>query len=101
MSTCKDCLHYEVCECEDILIRVPEWVNKVEDYCGCFKPQADYVEVRCGEWIKTEEPLGWQDVDCVECSVCHESWVVDEDYDFLEDWNFCPNCGAKMKGGAE
>ena len=50
MSTCKDCLHYEVCECEDCLIRAPEWVNKVEDFCGCFKPKADYVEVvRCGE----------------------------------------------------
>ncbi|MEE1139573.1 MAG: hypothetical protein U0M02_13940 [Acutalibacteraceae bacterium] len=51
MSTCKDCLHYEVCECEDCLIRVPEWVNKVEDFCGFFKPKADYVEV----------------VPCVEC----------------------------------
>lgn len=45
MSTCKDCLHYEVCECEDCLIRVPEWVNKVEAFCGCFKNKADYVEV--------------------------------------------------------
>lgn len=27
-------------------------------------------------WIETQEPLGWCDVDCAECSVC-------------------PNCGAK------
>ena len=31
-----------------------------------------------------------------ECSNCH----YDDIYD-LDDMNFCPNCGAKMKGGAE
>jgi hypothetical protein len=53
-----------------------------------------------GEWKKTEEPLGWQDVDCVECSVCHETWILDEDFDFefcKEMWKYCPNCGVKMK----
>ncbi len=51
-----------------------------------------------GVWLKTQEPLGWHDVDCVECSACHDSWVVDEDYgyDFLDFWHYCPNCGAKM-----
>lgn len=57
------------------------------------------VEVKHGEWLQTKEPLGWKDVDCVECSVCHDSWVLDEDYD-IEDyrmyWSFCPNCGARM-----
>lgn len=64
-------------------------------------PTADVVPVVYGEWLKTEEPLGWHDVDCVECSVCHESWIVDEDYgyDFLDFWHYCPNCGAHMKDG--
>lgn len=59
--------------------------------------------VRHGRWVKTEEPLGWQEVDCVECSVCHESWIANEDYgfDFLDFWKCCPNCGAKMDGGAD
>ena len=55
-----------------------------------------------GEWKKIKEPLGWQDVDCVECSVCHETWILDEDFDFdfcKEVWHYCPNCGAKMYGG--
>ena len=67
-------------------------------------PAADVVEVRHGEWKQTTEPLGAHDVDCVECSVCGESWVLDEDFDFdvVHDyWNYCPNCGAKMDGGKE
>ena len=60
----------------------------------------EYKPVRHGKWLKTQEPLGWNEVDCVECSACHESWVVDEDYgyDFLDFWFYCPNCGARMDG---
>ena len=52
-----------------------------------------------GEWKQTKEPLGWKDVDCVECSACHESWMCDEDFDFeccKEFWKYCPHCGAVM-----
>ena len=58
------------------------------------------VEVVHGRWMKTKEPLGWQEVDVVECSICHESWLGDEDdsFDYLEHWHYCPNCGAKMDG---
>ena len=65
-------------------------------------PAADVVEVRHGEWVETQEPLGWCDVDCAECSVCHESWIIDEDSsidDYECMWHYCPNCGAKMDGG--
>ena len=61
----------------------------------------DAVEVAHGRWLKTREPLGWQDVDCVECSQCRESWIFDEE-DCFEDmwlWKYCPNCGAKMVEG--
>lgn len=62
-------------------------------------PAADVVEVRHGEWLETQEPLGWRDVDCIECSVCHESWIMNEDSsidDYECMWHHCPNCGAKM-----
>lgn len=65
-------------------------------------PAADVVEVKHGEWRQTTEPCGAWDVDCVECSLCGESWITDEDFDFdfVKDfWNYCPNCGAKMDGG--
>jgi hypothetical protein len=64
-------------------------------------PTAEVVEVRHGEWLHTEEPLGWRDVDCIECSSCHESWIMDDDLcldDYKDGWKYCPNCGAKMDG---
>lgn len=66
-------------------------------------PAADVAPVRHGRWLHTEEPLGWKDVDCMECSACHDSWIIEEDYCFddMPLWNYCPNCGAKMDEGAD
>ena len=67
-------------------------------------PAADVVEVRHGELLQTEEPLGWRDVGCIECSSCHESWIMCDDLeidDYKNGWKYCPNCpncGAKMDG---
>lgn len=65
-------------------------------------PAVDVQEIKHGKWIETQEPLGWCDVDCAECSVCHESWIIDEDSsidDYECMWHYCPNCGAKMEKG--
>ena len=67
-------------------------------------PTADVVKVLHGKWLETQEPLGWRDVDCIECSVCHESWIMDEDSsidDYECMWHYCPNCGAKMDGATD
>lgn len=72
--------------------------------CINATPTADVANVKHGEWMETQEPLGWRDVDCIECSVCHESWIMNEDSsidDYECMWHHCPNCGAKMKGGEE
>ena len=63
-------------------------------------PTIEAAPIRHGRWIKTEEPLGWADVLCGECSNCHESYIVDEDssFDDFAMWSYCPNCGAKMDG---
>lgn len=63
-------------------------------------PGADVAPVVHGHWLKTEEPLGWHEVECIECSACHENWIADEDYglDFADFWKYCPNCGARMDG---
>ena len=49
-------------------------------------PTADVQEVKHGRWTEDEEGY-------YHCSVCKE----------LLDWNYkhCPNCGARMDGGAE
>ena len=64
-------------------------------------PKVEAVPVVRGEWISL--------TDCanagVYCSVCHKK-VWKEDYAWCNRKNklrsnYCPNCGAKMDGGAE
>ncbi len=108
MARCKDCIHYDLCQYnayqeahyfgkdKEIYITINN--NSV---CKFFKNEVDVVEVKHGYWEQTEEPLGVRDVACVECSVCGESWIIDEDLSFEEQtqgWNYCLNCGAKMDG---
>ena len=47
-----------------------------------------------GEWIPQMQELGY--CDTLECSLCR--FVIDVSQG---DYKYCPNCGAKMKGGAE
>ena len=50
---------------------------------------ADVAPVVHGRWIMHDDEFG---LTC-ECSACH--------METMGDGNYCPNCGAKMDGGAE
>ena len=54
--------------------------DEKECICSEFKNKADFVEVKHGEWIG------------LECSVCGHFAT------YAKDYNYCPHCGAKMKG---
>lgn len=60
-------------------------------------PPADVAPVVHGRWID-----GAEDFTCgnhnAECSICrcYVSWDGCD-----EDFNYCPNCGAKMDGGED
>lgn len=57
------------------------------------QPAADVEPVRHGRWE-------WDLLDIYRCSVCGEKSKVKE---VMNEpvWDYCPNCGAKMDGGAE
>lgn len=59
-------------------------------------PTADVVEVRHGHWITQEEAEQLDRYDLAyTCSFCgHCDWDCTES----ENFNYCPNCGAKMDG---
>jgi len=58
-------------------------------------PAADVEEVQHGRW-EPDEFWRNHDVDYCVCSACQKYWIHNGDqYDF----NYCPNCGAKMDGG--
>ena len=58
-------------------------------------PAADVAPVRHGRW---EKPSG-----LYSCSECGMTCPYDVQADVIEYWacNYCPNCGAKMDGGAD
>ncbi|MBQ8388806.1 MAG: hypothetical protein IJX46_07770 [Clostridia bacterium] len=53
--------------------------------------KAGYRKQRYGEWKLGESGYIYF------CSCCGHTVLAREE----EDWNFCPHCGAKMKGGEE
>ena len=57
-------------------------------------PAVDAVEVRHGHWVTEEEAIEKGDYSLRDtCSVCgHCDWDCTES----ENFNYCPNCGAKM-----
>ena len=48
-----------------------------------------------GEWIEKE---GYDGDVYYDCSVCGESWTTIEGTPWDNGMNFCPNCGADMRG---
>ena len=70
MNICDNCIHKKVCE----------WIPNFDTEC------TDYLtEIPHGNWLPTHD-------ECAEfkCSVCNNP-------NFWKD-NFCPNCGADMRG---
>jgi len=51
-----------------------------------------------GEWIEEFNGNGWNDFWDYTCSHCGKKYIR---ADYLYHANYCPNCGARMKGGAE
>ena len=58
-------------------------------------PAADVAPVRRGRWEKQS--------GLYSCSECGTTCPYDVQADVIEYWacNYCPNCGAKMDGGAD
>lgn len=57
-----------------------------------------YEERPQGEWIMQE---GYDGDEYYECSICKDAFTLMYGTPKDNNYNFCPNCGAKMKGGAE
>ncbi len=73
---CDSCIHNEVC------YSVAECLNYIPGFtCDDYEPQRPQ-----GEWIDHQGLFS-------ECDQCHCNVIL--------GYNFCPNCGAKMRGEAK
>ena len=63
------------------------------DFCGWLDdmPTADVREVKHGKWKINADDL-FPVESTMECSVCHHEQPLN-----IDD-NYCPNCGAEMRG---
>ena len=74
------------------------WVDDMLDEVECFHP-SDAAPVVHGRWICIRK--GYEEY---ECSVCHGMDSNCSDYyadHVVTEQEYCPNCGAKMDGGAD
>ena len=75
--------------CENYCRCSNEYCDK--ESCSIWKvPAADVAPVRHGQW------RCHGDCGVTECSVC--GWSIEE---YVGDYAYCPNCGAKMDGGVD
>lgn len=67
-------------------------------------PTADVQEVKRGKWVQDWEHQrlidDYDEIPYVKCSLCGQvEWYIDKERDTTP--NYCPNCGASMRGDAE
>ena len=120
-KACKNCIHYQMCvdtfrkakQDGEILLIEEEAYFANANGCDFYADKRIYRKQSEGEWEWFEEwnpstpehprecdDCGWR---CGECKTALADIVGGywDDPDEKPNLNFCPNCGAKMKGGAE
>ena len=75
-----------------LLNRAVDLVQYTRDFIANV-PAADVVECKRGEWVQ----IGYDELmDRITCSCCNEYFSTIDNC--TEQFNFCPNCGADMRG---
>ena len=87
---CGDCFHAELCEKSKMIVG---FSRDNPAYCGMFLNSADVAPVRHGRWVKQDTYAFGTFYDC---SIC-DNRILDTGH----SWNYCPNCGCRMDGGAD
>lgn len=64
-------------------------------------PTVDAEPVRHGRWIPVDGEAPCDEWDCTACGRRMTFMVDMDEDDMAENYWRCPNCGAKMDGGAE
>lgn len=82
LRSCKGCIHVFVCRYR---------TSVGGKNCTHKRMSKDVRPVVRGRWIEKPYLLGTTNV----CSVCGENYGMPHG-----KYNFCPNCGADMRGGA-
>lgn len=92
MATCKECLHYDAC-----VLNEAYWVkHNADQACHAFKDKSKYVELKHGHWMPVYDVdwlWGKRWIVGYVCTACGKEQQ--------KEFNYCPDCAAKMDGGDE
>lgn len=85
--------------------RIKTWLSEVpsvQPEQGCdecvFKPFKQFQpERKKGKWVECDHDKWNGDVCAYRCSECGGAYHLNNEK-VIAIWNFCPNCGAEMKG---
>ena len=89
MYECEKCIHEEVCDQSSRRL----WGTlSGEQVCSDFKDRDKHVEVVHGRWLNSHTVAFTE--ECSQCGFCVD-WTENG---MLHNYNYCPNCGAKMDG---
>lgn len=89
IACCGDCAYYDWKKhrCPRAKVRGN---SQSRFYVDC--PLHDVRPVVRGKWIEFDE-------DSWECSNCGQLWTLNDGTPKENNMNYCPNCGAEMRGG--
>lgn len=77
-------------------LRILDWIPTKGDEVDALEMAIEALqEQKVGKWIEKD---GFDGDVYYDCSVCGESWTTIEGTPWDNDMNYCPHCGAKMKG---
>ena len=89
---CGDCFYADLCEESEIL----DGFNRDNDaYCSMFLNSDDVATVRHGRWMNANSRPKTYWRKCTACGGLAYFCGIGCSY------KYCPNCGAKMDGGAD
>ena len=92
MADCSKCIHIDVCG------KLMFFGRNCNKECIHYKDGSDLVEVVHGEWSTIEDDyLG---LTALECSKCNQEYWFEEEPP-IKIYNYCPNCGADMRGDGD
>lgn len=93
-----DCLFTNACD----ICEYSKYQGNKEYPCGAMKHAKEmivrgYQKEKQGEWVKPQflSRTGFFTIREFTCNQCNKFFEVREGNEFM---NYCPNCGAKMKG---
>lgn len=93
MSKCKNAENELIDEAERKGVRAARFI--IGELPSADRPSGEWQQV---EVIDDDEPSG-VNTDASKCSVC--GVIQQSHYWATHYYNYCPSCGARMKGGAE